>query len=55
MIERAVERLIASLFYFELDSILERREGIFVGSGRILCSLSSNDPAFPELMKQLSA
>jgi hypothetical protein len=54
-IDNAADCLIASLFYFKLKSMPERREGKFVGSGHILCSLSINDPLFEELVEQLSA
>ena len=53
-IDNAAHCLIASLFYFELDSIPDRREGKFVGSGHILCSLPVNDPDFQKLMDKLS-
>jgi hypothetical protein len=55
LIDNAAYSLVASLFYFKLDRDPDRHEGRFVGSGRILCSVSDNDPAFLELMKQLSA
>jgi hypothetical protein len=53
-IDNAANCLIASLFYFKLKSMPERREGEFVGSGHI-CSLSRNDPLFEDLFEQLSA
>jgi hypothetical protein len=55
LIDNAAYSLVASLFYFKLDRDPDRHEGRFVGSGRILCSVSVNDPAFLELMEQLSA
>jgi hypothetical protein len=47
--------IIASLFYFELDSKPESSDGKYIGSGRILCSLRSHDPSFKELFDQLSS
>jgi hypothetical protein len=55
LIDNAAHCLVASLFYFKLDSVPERHNGNFVCSGRILCLLSGNDPAFQKLMEKLSA
>ncbi|KAF2182627.1 hypothetical protein K469DRAFT_711798 [Zopfia rhizophila CBS 207.26] len=46
--------VVASLFYFELDSIPERFDGKHVGTGHILCSLRGNNPALKLLLNQLS-
>jgi hypothetical protein len=54
-VANAADCLIASLFYFELESIPERREEKFVGLGHILCSVSKNDRDFQDLMDQLAA
>ena len=54
-IERAACCLVASMFYFELDSVPDRHEGRFVGTGRILCSLPVTDKDFPKTMEKLSA
>ncbi|KAH7108826.1 phospholipase, partial [Dendryphion nanum] len=54
-IDRVARCIIASLFYFELDSKPERSDGKYIGSGRILCSLRSHDPSFKQLIDQLSS
>ncbi|KAH7111317.1 phospholipase [Dendryphion nanum] len=54
-IDHVARCLIASLFYFELDSKPERSDGKYMGSGRILCSLRSHDPSFKPLIDQLSS
>ncbi|KAH7111753.1 hypothetical protein B0J11DRAFT_598320 [Dendryphion nanum] len=54
-IDHVARCLIASLFYFELDSKPERSDGKYMGSGRILCSLRSHDPSFKQLIDQLSS
>jgi hypothetical protein len=46
--------MIASLFYFELDSIPDRIDGKYVGIGHIQCLLRRNSPAFSLLLRQLS-
>ena len=55
IIDNIARCVIASLFYFELDSIPGRNDGKHVGSGRILCSLRCHEPAFQELLGQLSS
>lgn len=45
--------MIASLFYFELDSLPERQEGKYTIVGRILCSIRRNEPAFEALFSRL--
>lgn len=45
--------LVASLFYFQLDGMPERRNGRYAGSGSILCSLRSNEPGFEALFHKL--
>ena len=46
--------MIASLFYFELDSKPDNVEGKFVGTGHIQCSIRRTSPAFYALLRQLS-
>ncbi|KAI9656458.1 MAG: hypothetical protein M1821_004664 [Bathelium mastoideum] len=45
---------IASLFYFELDSIPKHINGKYVGSGSIFCVLCRRDPAFAVLIQKLA-
>jgi hypothetical protein len=47
--------MVASLFYFELESMPERFDGKSVGTGHILCSLRRNSPGFSLLLDQLSS
>ena len=54
-IDHVARCMIASLFYFELDSKPERNDGKYIGSGRILCSLRSHEPSFKELFDRLSS
>ncbi|KKY22693.1 putative patatin-like phospholipase [Phaeomoniella chlamydospora] len=54
LIENVARVMVASLFYFELDSIPERFEGKRVGYGYIRCALRCNSPAFSVLLNQLS-
>ncbi len=44
---------IASLFYFELDSIPEVCNGKHTGTGSIFCLVRRSDPAFKILLNQL--
>ncbi|KAF1974496.1 FabD/lysophospholipase-like protein, partial [Bimuria novae-zelandiae CBS 107.79] len=53
-IDEVAHCLIASLFYFELDSAPERYDGKYVVTGHILCSIRCNDPAFEALFSKLS-
>lgn len=46
--------MIASLFYFELDSLPERHRGRYTGTGSILCTIRRTEPGFRELFSQLS-
>lgn len=46
--------MIASLFYFKLDSLPERVKGKHVGTGRIQCVVRRSNPAFRPLLDQLS-
>ncbi|KAI9767636.1 MAG: hypothetical protein M1840_005507 [Geoglossum simile] len=55
VIDNIARCVIASLFYFELDSIPERSNGEYIGSGCILCSLQYNNPAFRVLLDRLSS
>jgi hypothetical protein len=54
-IDNIARCMVASLFYFELDSIPERSDGKYIGSGRILCSLRSHEKSFKELFARLSS
>lgn len=54
-IDRIANCFIAALFYFELDAIPLRANGKYMGSGRILCEIRRNNPAFQELFDQLSS
>jgi hypothetical protein len=47
--------IVASLFYFELESVPEKIDGKFVGIGYIQCTLRRTSPAFPLLLSQLSS
>lgn len=53
-VESVARCLVASLFYFELESMPAHVDGKYLGSGRILCSLRCNEPAFQELFDQLA-
>jgi hypothetical protein len=53
-IDEVAHCLIASLFYFELDSAPERYDRKYVITGHILCSIRRNDPAFEALFSKLS-
>ncbi|KAI9855647.1 MAG: hypothetical protein M1813_009693 [Trichoglossum hirsutum] len=55
IIDNIAHCVIASLFYFELDSIPERCNGEYVGSGYILCFLRRSDLALEVLLNQLSS
>ena len=54
VIDNIARCAIASVFYFELDSIPEGCNGEYRGTGFILCSLRQGDPAFKVLLDQLS-
>lgn len=54
VIDSVARCMVASLFYFELDSMPERLDGKSVGTGHIQCSLRRNSPAFSLLLHQLS-
>ena len=53
-IDNIARSMVASLFYFELESIPEEIDGKSVGIGYIQCSLRKNSPAFLLLLHQLS-
>jgi hypothetical protein len=55
VIDNIAHCVIASLFYFELDSIPERSNGEYIGTGCILCSLRYNNSAFRVLLDRLSS
>lgn len=46
--------MVASMFYFELESTPERIDGRSVGVGHIQCSQRRNSLAFPLLLRQLA-
>ena len=52
-IDSVAHCMIASLFYFELDSKPDNIEGKSVGTGHIQCSIRRRNPAFPLLLRQL--
>ncbi|KAL9082423.1 MAG: hypothetical protein Q9165_008895 [Trypethelium subeluteriae] len=52
-IDNIAHSLVASLFYFELDTTPEWIDRKYVGTGRVLCSLRRSDAAFSELFGQL--
>ncbi|KAF1965189.1 FabD/lysophospholipase-like protein [Bimuria novae-zelandiae CBS 107.79] len=54
-IDEVAHCLIASLFYFELDSAPERYDGKYVITGHVLCSIRRSDLAFEALFSKLSA
>ena len=53
-ISQVAERAVASLFYFELAALPAPWYGQY-GSGRILCTLPSNDVEFETLISRLSS
>ena len=46
--------IVASLFYFELESIPEQRNGVSSGVGHLLCFCRKADPALESLIEKLS-
>ena len=54
-IDTVARCVIASLFYFELDSLPKRSDGKYVVTGHILCSIRRSDPAFTALLSKLSS
>ena len=54
VIERIANKMVASLFYFELDALPERLNGRNICCGRLLCLISVTDSAFSLLMEKLS-
>jgi hypothetical protein len=46
--------IVASLFYFELESIPEHKNGVFSGLGYLLCFCRKSDPALEALVEKLS-
>ncbi|KAF4434342.1 putative patatin-like phospholipase [Fusarium austroafricanum] len=53
-IDSVARCFVASLFYFELDSLPRHIGGKYRGTGHILCSIQQNDPAFSLLFSRLS-
>jgi len=53
-IDNIARCMIASLFFFELDSMPRRLGGKYVGTGHILCSIRPSEPAFSVLFHRLS-
>ncbi|KAH8799647.1 acyl transferase/acyl hydrolase/lysophospholipase, partial [Xylogone sp. PMI_703] len=54
VVENIARCAIASVFYFELDSIPEECNGEFRGTGFIFCWVRQSDPVFRVLLDQLS-
>ena len=54
-IDNIVRCMLASLFYFELESIPEKTNGMFAVVGHIQCLERRQDLAFPLLLQRLSA
>jgi len=54
IITNVARYMIASLFYFELESIPQRSGGKYIGTGHILCSIRCSDPGFQLLFDRLS-
>ena len=54
IIDNIARCAIASLFYFELDSIPEGYNGKHIGTGSIFCSVRQSDPAFQLLLNKLA-
>jgi len=54
VIDNIARCAVASLFYFELDSIPKYIKENYIGTGRILCVLRKGDPAYSALFDQLS-
>jgi hypothetical protein len=46
--------MIVSLFYFKLDSLLERYNGKYIVTGHILCLITRSNPAFKALLSKLA-
>jgi len=46
--------IIASLFYFKLDSLPERHNGKYIVTGYILCLITRSDLAFKALLSKLA-
>jgi len=53
-IENIALCMVASLFYFELDSAPQVSDGKYLCTGHISCSIRSYEPAFRTLFNQLS-
>ena len=53
--DAVVRRLLASLFYLELDPLPQQGAGKYVLTGRLLCSLCHGDPAFPALLQRVTS
>jgi hypothetical protein len=54
VVEEIAKCFIASLFYFELESLPQKVGGRYSGHGQLLCLLNSHELAFHELFDQLS-
>jgi hypothetical protein len=54
VIDNIVRCAIASVFYFELDSVLEGCNREYTGTGSILCSIRRGDSIFEVLLDRLS-
>jgi hypothetical protein len=47
------QKMIASLFYFELENMPTRMNGVVTCTGSIFCFLNHQSPAYPVLMRQI--
>jgi hypothetical protein len=53
-IDTIARYIIASLFYFELNSLLKRYNRKYIVTGHILCSITRSNPAFKALLSKLA-
>lgn len=53
-IDAVARCMVASLFYFELDSLPQRRDGRYAITGHVLCSVRRSDPALRALVGKLA-
>jgi hypothetical protein len=54
-IDAVARCMVASLFYFELDSLPQQCDGKYVLTGHILCSVRHSDPALKALLSKLAS
>jgi len=53
-IDTIARYIITSLFYFKLDSLLERYNRKYIVTGYILCLITRSNPAFKALLSKLA-